>query len=257
MERDCLYRVRLVSTALLLAMGTVKADSIVETGSPDEPTNSSMNSTTLAPLEKRSAAPDATLNASDLKEYPDCSPAVQRLIDAGLALTRENLGYTYGSDDPANGGMDCSGTIYYLLRQAGIDDVPRDSSGMYGWVWKQNLFRAVESTLPDTFELGELRPGDLMFWTGTYRVDRDPPVTHVMIYLGTSRLTHRRVMVGASDGRTFNDRPRWGVSVFDFKMPGANAREPGREGSRFIGYGPIPGLEKTGEGTKNVSTPSN
>ena len=190
----------------------------------------------------------ASLAPADLREYSSQSPEVQRLIDHALALTTRNLSYKYGSDDPRNGGMDCSGTVYYLLNDAGLKDVPRDSSEMYKWVWTQGNFRAVTSSNPDTFELGPLRPGDLLFWTGTYHVDRDPPVTHVMIYLGVNRHTGRRVMVGASEGRRFNGVSRYGVSVFDFKLTGlsrkkdSTATAASESGSRFIGYGPVPGL---------------
>jgi cell wall-associated NlpC family hydrolase len=193
----------------------------------------------------------ATLEASDLEGFSDQPAAVQRLISDGLALTTRDLGYKYGSDDPANGGMDCSGTVYYLLTHAGLKDVPRDSAGMYEWVWKQSVFHSVVGTKDDTFELEKLRPGDLLFWTGTYQIDRDPPVTHVMIYLGINRQTGRRTMLGASDGRTFNGKSRYGVSVFDFKLPRpggksdvapqAQAETPST--TRFIGYGAVPGLE--------------
>jgi hypothetical protein len=193
----------------------------------------------------------ATLTTSDLQDFSDQPAAVQRLITDGLALTTRNLGYKYGSADPANGGMDCSGTVYYLLTQAGLKDVPRDSLGMYEWVWKESAFRAVVGTKDDSFELEKLRPGDLLFWTGTYQIDRDPPVTHVMIYLGINRQTGRRVMVGASDGRTFNGKSCYGVSVFDFQLPRPNTKSdlaPQAQAqtpstTRFIGYGPIPGLE--------------
>lgn len=228
---------------------------------------------TLAPLPSSSAAPQpdaprqlpvSSLNLSDLVETPRLSAQVKKLLQKGLDLTRQNLSYRYGSDDPGSGGMDCSGTVCYLLGQVGLKDVPRDSSSLYRWVWQTDRFHAVISPSPDTFELSRLQPGDLLFWTGTYAIDRDPPVTHVMIYLGTSRITGRRVMVGASEGRTFNGKPRFGVSVFDFKMPGptpapagnfsgsANERE-----SRFIGYGSIPGLEEAGRPKETtVSVPS-
>ena len=161
-------------------------------------------------------------------------------------MTSLNLNYKYGSDDPKNGGMDCSGTVYYLLNQAGLKDVPRDTSEMYLWVWKKSQFQSVVSTSPDTFELNRLKPGDLLFWTGTYDVDRDPPVTHVMIYLGTSRLTGHRVMLGASEGRTFDAKSRYGVSVFDFVIPREKRTSTKNEElqSRFIGYGAAPGLER-------------
>jgi hypothetical protein len=163
-------------------------------------------------------------------------------------LTTLDLTYKYGSSDPKNGGMDCSGTVYYLLNDAGLRDVPRDASGMYKWVWTRSRFQAVAGSNSDTFELALLKPGDLLFWTGTYQVDRDPPVTHVMIYLGINRQTGRRVMVGASEGRRFNGVSRYGVSVFDLELP---RHTPGDTGtSRFIGYGAIPTL---GE----VRSPSN
>lgn len=187
----------------------------------------------------------ATLTTADLRGYSEQPSAVREVIAAGLALTTLNLAYTYGSADPKNGGMDCSGTIYYLLRQAGLPEVPRDASGMYKWVWQEGGFQAVVSTNPGTFELARLKPGDLLFWTGTYQVERDPPVTHVMLYLGTRVQDGRRVMLGASEGRTFDGKARYGVSVFDFKLPGAVKNSATPEGpARFIGYGPIPGLEK-------------
>ena len=192
----------------------------------------------------------ATLAVSDLREY-DAQPAVvKQLLARALDLTTKNLVYKYGSDDPKNGGMDCSGTIYYLLNDAGVKDAPRDASEMYKWVWTRTRFEAVTSPNPDTFELSPLKPGDLLFWTGTYQVDRDPPVTHVMIYLGINRHTGRRVMMGASEGRRFNGISRYGVSVFDFVMPGKHRSPedvPEAAGtSRFIGYGAIPGLDETG-----------
>jgi cell wall-associated NlpC family hydrolase len=190
----------------------------------------------------------ASLAISDLKDFEADPPEVQRLLTQALALTTRDLSYKYGSDDPKNGGMDCSGTVYYLLTQAGLADVPRDASEMYRWVWTRGKFRSVVSCNPDTFELEPLKPGNLLFWSGTYRVDRDPPITHVMIYLGVNRSTGRRVMVGASEGRRFNGQSRYGVSVFDFTMPSAKAEPEAAGGvtsdlqARFVGYGSIPGL---------------
>ncbi len=200
----------------------------------------------------------ATLSPADLREYETQSPQVQKLIDHALALTTLGLSYKYGSDDPKNGGMDCSGTVYYLLNEAGVKDVPRDSSEMYKWVWTRGRFLAVNSSSPDTFEFALLKPGDLLFWTGTYKIDRDPPITHVMIYLGINRHSGRRVMVGASEGRQFEGKSRYGVSVFDFILPreadaaDIQAEESGTDlKARFIGYGSVPGLDETGgsEGT--------
>ena len=35
------------------------------------------------------------------------------------------------SADPSKGGMDCSGFIYFALREAGFSDVPRQSNEQY------------------------------------------------------------------------------------------------------------------------------
>ena len=167
---------------------------------------------------------------------------MRKIIDTALELTTRNLDYKYGSADPAQGGMDCSGFVFYVLSQNGVRDVPRDSSQQYVWLRKAGNFKAVNSRNEDTFELNELVPGDLLFWTGTYAIERDPPITHAMIYLGRKKGSNQRIMVGASDGRTYEGESRYGVSIFDFKIPKPAKTNEGRTSPNFIGYGHIPGL---------------
>lgn len=167
---------------------------------------------------------------------------MRKIIDLALDLTTRNLDYKYGSADPANGGMDCSGFVHYVLTHNGFRDVPRDSSQQYVWLRKNGRFHAVNSRRDDSFELNELVPGDLLFWTGTYNIDRDPPITHAMIYLGREKGTNGRIMAGASDGRSYRGESRYGVSVFDFKIHRAARTNEGRLTPLFIGYGQIPGL---------------
>jgi peptidoglycan DL-endopeptidase CwlO len=192
----------------------------------------------------KKAWPNVSLSPDAIEGYEKYPPKVRQILDAGLALTKENLGYTYGSADPADGGMDCSGFIYYVLKQNGFPDVPRDSSQQYVWVRKAGDFNAVVSRKEDSFELNDLKPGDLLFWRGTYNIDRDPPITHTMIYLGREKRTNKRVMVGSSDGRTYDGKQRWGVSVFDFKMPSPPQSGDARISPVFVGYGRIPGLSE-------------
>jgi peptidoglycan DL-endopeptidase CwlO len=188
--------------------------------------------------------PNVSLSPDAIEGYEKYPPKVRQILDAGLALTKQNLGYTYGSADPANGGMDCSGFIYYVLTQNGFPDVPRDSSQQYVWVRKAGNFYAVLSRKEDSFEFDDLKPGDLLFWRGTYNIDRDPPITHTMIYLGREKRTNKRVMVGSSDGRTYDGKQRWGVSVFDFKMPPPPKSGDAKISPVFVGYGRIPGLSE-------------
>jgi cell wall-associated NlpC family hydrolase len=183
-----------------------------------------------------------SLSPDAIEAYETNPPKVRQILEAGLALTKQNLTYTYGSADPANGGMDCSGFIYYVLKQNGFPDVPRDSSGQYVWVRKAKNLYAVLSRKEDSFEFDDLKPGDLLFWRGTYNIDRDPPITHTMIYLGREKRTNKRVMVGSSDGRTYDGKQRWGVSVFDFKMPPPPKSGDAKISPVFIGYGRIPGI---------------
>jgi cell wall-associated NlpC family hydrolase len=190
----------------------------------------------------RKGWPNVSLSPDQIEGYENDLPKVRQILDAGLALAKENLGYTYGSADPANGGMDCSGFVYYVLKQNGFPDVPRDSSQQYVWVRKAGGFYAVVSRKEDSSEFDDLKPGDLLFWRGTYNIDRDPPITHSMIYLGREKRTNRRVMVGSSDGRTYDGKQRWGVSVFDFKMPPPPKSGDAKISPVFVGYGRIPGL---------------
>ena len=186
--------------------------------------------------------PNVSLSPDAIQGFEKCPAKVRQILETGLALTKENLGYTYGSADPTNGGMDCSGFIYYILKQNGFPDVPRDSSQQYVWVRKAGDFDAVLSRKEDSFEFNDLKPGDLLFWGGTYNIDRDPPITHTMIYLGREKRTNKRVMIGSSDGRTYDGKQRWGVSVFDFKMPPPPKSGDAKISPVFVGYGRIPGL---------------
>lgn len=189
-------------------------------------------------------AANATIDPWDLKEYDAQPPRVQKLISRASILPALGLTYTYGSADPDRGGMDCSGTIYYLLRSQGFREVPRASPGQYLWTRDAGGFHAVTSRKMESPEFAELLPGDLLFWSGTYAIEREVPVTHVMLYLGTEKKTKKRVMFGASNGRSYRGKARWGVSVFDFKMPRAGSK------AVFLGYGRIPGLRKESGGDR-------
>ena len=217
------------------------------TPSPEEapspsPTETPSPSRSPHPGAEKKGAPDVTLSPDEIAGYENYPARVRQILDAGLELTKQNLSYTYGSADPANGGMDCSGFIYYLLTESGFKDVPRESSQQYVWVRKAGDFNAVLSRHEDTFELDALKPGDLLFWSGTYNIDRDPPITHTMIYLGREKRTKKRVMLGSSDGRTYDGKQRFGVSVFDFKLPPPPNSGDAKLSPVFVGYGRIPGL---------------
>jgi cell wall-associated NlpC family hydrolase len=216
-----------------------------ESSVPNSSARASKNEGTVAgtqgvPSAQQADMTTTSISPEELLEFHAQPAGVRKLIESSLELARRNLRYVAGSADPANGGFDCSGFIYYVLRQHGLTQVPRDSSGLYVWVRKARGFRAVISRKADSFEMDELLPGDLLFWSGTYATENDPPVTHTMLYLGTEKSTGARVMIGSSDGRRYHGEKRNGVSVFDFTMPRAPIAAEQR--ATFIGYGQVPGL---------------
>lgn len=175
----------------------------------------------------------AYISEKDIQDFDSYPKPVQQLINQALSLTKRKLTYTYGSADPRHGGMDCSGTIYYLLNKLNQKEVPRQSDEIYVWALQEGNFHEVNAHTFTSKDFNNLKPGDLLFWSGTYPVKRTIPITHVMLYLGKNR-DGKLLMFGSSNGRTYKSRKIWGVSVFDFSLP--------REGSksRFIGYGCIP-----------------
>ncbi len=179
-----------------------------------------------------------SIKPEDLVEYSKMPSKIQKLIRGALELTTQKLGYKYGSNSPVNKGMDCSGTVQRALISAGVKGVPRSSYTMYHWAkqaGKLNVVSGVHSFGHQSLE--NLKPGDLLFWEGTYATkDRVPPISHVMIYLGTLKSDGKPVIFGASSGRRYRGTKIHGVSVFDFSLPKPDSK------ARFTGFGPVPGL---------------
>jgi len=194
----------------------------------------------LSPPLPAAPAMVSTLSPEEISEYDSQPEVIRKLIRESLALTRKNLTYLYGSNSPKRGGMDCSGTVQYLLKSQNLDDTPRQSDQIHDWSMQSGTLREVTAHTLDSNEYDDLKPGDLLFWSGTYGIDR--AITHVMIYLGTHRGSGKPVMVGASDGRSYNGKKRRGVSVFDFRLPRPHSK------SKFVGYASIPGLVVTPDG---------
>lgn len=189
-------------------------------------------------------AKTATLKPEELRDFSKAPAQTQALLRYALELTARNLSYKTGSCDPDAGGTDCSGFVYHVLQKHGHTAAPRQSNEMYAWAWRAGTFRAFNGATLKSFELEDLRPGDLMFWTNTTsdgKSDRDPPITHVMIYLGVRASDGSPVLAGSSDGRTYEGQRMSGVSVFDFRLPAAGSA------ARFAGYAHLPEPQKSGE----------
>lgn len=149
--------------------------------------------------------------------------------DRAEHISRFGLPYVFGGDHPDEGGLDCSGAMKFLLSDIGFRDMPRTSYDQYAWLRKARTLRHSKS-IPD--QMGGkkgIKPGDLIFWGGTY--DSGHKVSHVMIYLGQGRDgTH--YMFGA---RGKNKTGLHGSGVDVFKL------ESGYQ-KGLIGYGSLPGV---------------
>ena len=189
----------------------------------------------LAGAETGEVRPGA-IAKEDLKEYDSLTGQRKKIVDEALELAAKDtwIKYVFGSADPASGGLDCSGSVYYVLQEAGIQP-PRSSAQQYLWVKEAGDLTEVpaETTTLSSEVFAKLKPGDLLFWSGTYepKDGREVPVSHVQIFLGHERASGKPVMAGASEGRTYRDTKRAGYGVFDFKLPRAGSK------GVFLGYG--------------------
>jgi hypothetical protein len=184
-----------------------------------------------------------SIQTADLVEYETLGDPVKKLIEVSLGFTTRKLAYRFGSNSPEKRGMDCSGTVQCTLRELGFEELPRSSWDFYQWAKAAGELVStpgVTSTEDPVF--AKLKPGDLLFWEGTYDSgERDPPISHVMIFLGTLKADGKGVMFGASSGRRYRGKTIHGVSVFDWEVPQEDSD------SKFVAYGPIPGL-RSGRG---------
>ena len=133
--------------------------------------------------------------------------ADEALRQEAAALKARNIRYG-GSYVPAGETapwrMDCSNAVRYLLRKSRGIELPRTASEQYNFVRQRGKLRRVGGLfggVPDTsWWARRLRPGDLLFWEHTYRPQRKPPVTHVMVYLGRDGRGNL-LMAGAQNSR--------------------------------------------------------
>jgi hypothetical protein len=187
----------------------------------------------VAQLHRTRHAVTEEIPISDIAGFSSYPKGVKELINESLTLSQRNLTYQFGSANPKNGGLDCSGAIYYLLNRTNNFEPPRQAYELYKWVENQGGLHLVSSREFTSPDFNKLKPGDLLFWSGTYKTYHTPAISHVMLYLGKNK-ENQPLMFGASGGNSYGGKRLSGVSVFDFKLPS------GRGKTKFVGYGCIP-----------------
>lgn len=124
-----------------------------------------------------------------VKQYLEAGELATDTVSAILneALKYEGWGYVWGGASPET-SFDCSGLVQWCYGQAGIT-LPRTAQEQYDAV--QHL------------EAEEAKPGDLVFFTGTYRTENF--ITHVGIYAGDGKMFHAGNPIGYANLNT----PYW------------------------------------------------
>ncbi|MDQ1005412.1 hypothetical protein QFZ28_005990 [Neobacillus niacini] len=102
----------------------------------------------------------------------DVSPLGEQAFNAIILEAQKYVGwpYVWGGAHP-NTGFDCSGFTQWTFAKAGIR-LPRTAQEQYDVSTK--------------ISPAEARPGDFVFYTGTYETDKY--ITHVGIYLGNGKM---------------------------------------------------------------------
>jgi hypothetical protein len=100
------------------------------------------------------------------------SPLGEQAFNAIISEARKYVGwpYVWAGSHPST-GFDCSGFIQWTFAKAGIK-LPRTAQEQYD----------VSSKIPST----EAKPGDFVFFTGTYESNRY--ITHIGIYIGNGKM---------------------------------------------------------------------
>lgn len=114
---------------------------------------------------------EGSLYDEDLPDIPESGD-----VEALLNEAKRYLGYPYvwGGSNPTT-SFDCSGFVCWVLTHSGFADMPRTTA--------QGIYNKCAHIDP-----GDARPGDIIFFTGTYKSGN--PVSHVGIYCGNGIMIH-------------------------------------------------------------------
>ena len=135
----------------------------------------------------------------------------QKLVETCRWLSKQDLSYAQSWQPPGHPyviTMDCSNTVRYIVWRVFGFDIPRTASDQYLYFKQRGKIRNVpiepDGKVDSKKLLAAMRSGDLLFWEWTYNVPRDPPISHVMIYLG--RKKDGQAMVAGSSQRMDGER---------------------------------------------------
>jgi cell wall-associated NlpC family hydrolase len=167
----------------------------------------STNTVLATPTQTRSSFANAIANFFGGSHTSESGEWGNRFLSEARDLAGHGIGYdeSWRPDGESHSWeMDCSNTTRYLYRVTAGIELPRTASDQYYYLHLQDKAWDVPMTSRGFADCNYLRsnlkPGDLLFWENTYKPERQPPITHVMIYLGTDS-SGRWLMAGSQSGR--------------------------------------------------------
>ena len=178
----------------------------------------------------------------------------KKFIDETKSLAQQGVRYDGDWRPPGEAekwDMDCSNTSRWLYQKVAGIGLSRCASDQYydlqqkSRVW--DTPRDAQGEVDSAALFSQLQVGDLLFWENTYKPRRDPPVTHVMVFLGKNN-RGQWLMAGSQCGGGFCNVSGSGPDIYVFdpcKLVGGYSKNFGftHVRGRFTAYG-RPLLEK-------------
>jgi len=184
----------------------------------------------------------AVIRPESLREFASLPKNRKQLVVTALSVAKNHgwIRYKFGGADPKKKGFDCSGAMSFVLKSLNYK-IPRTSSDQYLWTRTHKTYTSVGSQVTSLTDpvFKKLKPGDLVFWSGTYEPTdgRKTRITHVGMYLGTEKKDGHPVMICSTKGRSYRGKAGDGYGVYDFKIPRSTSK------SKLVGFGTPPGTK--------------
>lgn len=131
------------------------------------------------------------------------TPKYDTRIDKLISAAKSKIGCEYVLGDKGPDSFDCSGFVYYCLKQAGVSTSRMDAAGFS----KVSRWKNITS-------LSDIEKGDLLF----FKSDKSSRVSHTGIYIGNGEM----IDASSSSGKVV----RRSVSTNYWKKYFVNARRP-------------------------------